>query len=73
MVSTPPKNPVIPFDELDIKEVELNIESNRDAHFTSDYDYSGLVVRRGQSFSIGITTTKPMPTGMYLVVCRGQG
>ena len=53
----------IPIDALDIDYYDLNFEKNQTAHFTDAYEYSGLVVRRGKSFSITITTTKPFPKG----------
>ena len=60
-LSKPPA--IIPFDSLDIDHYDLNQESNQTAHFTDAYEYPGLVVRRGKSFTITVTTTKPFPKG----------
>ncbi len=53
----------IPLDVLEIKSVDLNLVGNRETHYTTEYEYPGLVVRRGQDFTINLTTTKPLPTG----------
>lgn len=65
VVSVGPR--IVPFDTLTIESVDLNLEANQVAHFTDAYEYDGLVVRRGQSFTITITTSKPVPTGSKVV------
>ena len=62
VLKSAPEEPV-EFDTLEIKEVDLNKSSNSSAHHTEEYEYPGLVVRRGQSFSIAVTTSRPLPTG----------
>ena len=56
----------IPFDTLQIESVDLNIANNSSANSTEAYEYQGLVVRRGNSFTIDVTTSKPFPSGTYV-------
>ena len=64
MVKSTTETSPIPIDMLEIDSVDLDIVDNRRAHHTLDYEYAGLVVRRGQAFTINLTTTKPLPEGM---------
>ena len=70
MVKSVVETSPIPIDMLEIDSVDLDMEDNRRAHHTLDYEYPGLVVRRGQTFNINLTTTKPLPRGMLVRLCR---
>lgn len=61
--------PVEPLDVLEIESVDLHQTANQTTHFTADYEYDGLVVRRGQRFTVSITTNKTVPKGMYIHTC----
>ena len=69
----------IEFDTLEIKKVDLNKSFNNSAHHTEEYEYPGLVVRRGQSFSIQVTISRPPLAGKqcsddgmchFVLVCK---
>ena len=50
-----------------VKSVDLNRVENRRAHHTDNYDDAGLIVRRGQAFSLIVTTKTPLPAKTKLV------
>ena len=54
---------------LEIEAINLNLAENRRSHHTDRYDEKGLVVRRGQSFSLTLTSKNPLTTGVCVCVC----
>ena len=58
----------VSLDTVKIESVELNLTKNRTEHHTKDFDYRGLVVRRGQKFHIILNSSKPLG-GVYVCVC----
>lgn len=58
--------PPVELGILEIGAVDLKKATNCSAHHTAEYDYHGLVVRRGQMFSIAVTVTGPLPKGICI-------
>ena len=59
--SVPPE--VLDLDMLEVVSVDLHKAENSSAHHTDKFHHLGLVVRRGQAFTISITTNKALPKG----------
>ena len=60
VIETPP----VELDVMEISAMDLKKSTNSSAHHTEDYDYDGLVIRRGQMFSIAATVSGPLPKGI---------
>ena len=54
---------------LEIETINLNLAENRRSHHTDSYDVKGLVVRRGQSFSLTLSSKNPLTAGVCVCVC----
>lgn len=63
MEPAPP--PVIAIETLSITDVDLQLKDNSMKHRTARYEYPGLVVRRGESFKLTVTTANALPQGTF--------
>lgn len=78
----PPQRPIggTDLNKIQVETVFLNLETNHSAHHTDRYDYDGLIVRRGQSFSLTLNTKDPLPPGksnklmctLCVIVCNNK-
>ena len=68
-IDEPDSPPPIP-PPLEVVKVDSNIEENRRAHHTDRYEESGLIIRRGQTFSLTVTTKEPVSGRHMHVVGR---
>ena len=59
---------IMELDVLEVVSVDLHKEENSSSHHTDSFQHSGLVVRRGQPFTISVTTNKSMPKGWCLAI-----
>ncbi len=63
MEPTPPA--VVGIEMLSITDVDLQLKDNSAKHRTAKYEYPGLVVRRGESFNLTVTTANALPQGKF--------
>ena len=63
---TQPDEPVFAL-PVEVKGVDLNLEENRRVHRTDYYDDSGLIVRRGQAFSLTVAAQQSLPAKAKVV------
>ena len=57
---------------LEVQSIDLNLTKNRSAHHTDSYDERGLVVRRGQAFSLTLSCKQSLPAGVCVRVLGGR-
>lgn len=55
-------------DQLEVDRVGLNLEANRKAHFTSEYELEKLIVRRGQSFMVQVEFDGAYEPGKHEII-----
>ncbi|KAM3921560.1 protein-glutamine gamma-glutamyltransferase E-like [Leptodactylus fuscus] len=48
------------YEVIELKNVNLNVVQNKTEHHTSDYRTSQLILRRGQTFTITLTLSRPL-------------
>ncbi len=58
-------SPVHAMETMSITNVDMQVKKNSEKHRTSRYQYPGLVVRRGESFSIVVTVDNTLPHGKF--------